>query len=182
MSRAFTTREKVLIFLLAAIFLAITYYFAIWKPTSESIEEAKQQKDELTLLLDIEQMKALKMAEMKKDLEEAERDAESGIITPEYDNIQNVLTELNTALSNITDYKISPRPLKLSNNLAIREIQLSFTCPSYKVASRIINNLNNGQYNCSISELKVSAADSKSESISNSSVSVSLTMLYYEFT
>ena len=192
MNRAFTTREKVLLVILAVLIIGIGYFKLLLEPINTSIENYRNmtasEQDEIlanTALLQ-------KKKQMETELEELFASGDPTPI-PVYDNSGNLLVELHRILDKSLDYSLNfsgTSPMDVEY-LVRRPVSLTFLAPTYAQARAIINELHDSDnVNC-ISDLSMQInngnLDYTNEIIrwdlddnSDHYVTVSLVITYYE--
>lgn len=178
MKRAFSTREKVLLVVLAVLLIGIGYFKLILEPINNSIDEYQQmtasEQDEIL----INTARLTQMRAMQKELDEIYASGEAKPI-PEYDNSGKLLIELHSILSKSTDYTLNFGTVGTLDGGYIerRPVSLNFTAPSYTRAAEIIRLLHDSENINQISDLSLAF---KTDNGGASSVSVSLAVTYYE--
>ena len=192
MNRAFTTREKVLLVILAVLIIGIGYFKLLLEPINTSIENYRNmtasEQDEIlanTALLQ-------KKKQMETELEELFASGDPTPI-PVYDKSGNLLVELHRILDKSLDYSLNfsgTSPMDVEY-LVRRPVSLTFLAPTYAQARAIINELHDSDnVNC-ISDLSMQInngnLDYTNEIIrwdlddnSDHYVTVSLVITYYE--
>lgn len=176
LNRSFSTREKVLLLILAIVLVLGAYYFLVIKNVADTL--AANQAELQQVQLDIDQQTALAAARsaMERELAESEDLPEVAV----YDNIRNELNELNTLLASAATYDVTFEPPELEGTLVRRSVSVSFTVPDYLSALNMVRALENGSYRCAISDFSLDGkmlADGSVES-----VSATLDVTYYETT
>ncbi len=179
MNRALTRREKVLLLLLALLLLAMGYMKLFYEPlqTERIAAETRLADAEDAQLL--EQARLHQMRQMEAELEKLKADgAAKAAEIPAYDNIENVMVQLNAILSAAQEYSLTFSEVAFGEDGTVsRPIQMTFTAVSYAAARTILNDLYHGWYRCSLSGMSVSADEDVSR---DSPVNVSLTVTFYE--
>ncbi len=181
LTKAFTSREKILLLFLAVMLVLAVYYLTILRPTSEAIAKSQAEITEIENNMITEQTKAGILADMKAVLDKVPESEKNGAQIPDYDNFENVLDELSVALSNASDVKINFSKETVSKDLIIREMQVAFFAENYAVAKSIISNLYAGPYKCDISKATLQLADSATNDITTAKVSALVNIVYYEY-
>jgi len=181
MTKKFSTREKVLLVILAVALVAALYFWLVLKPSIETMSTAQTEIDEIEESLASEEAKAEDIADMQAALEEMSGNVEmKSTITPLYNNFQYLLTELNSVLSSVDGLILNSSDLVFEDGLVNREIQLVFYTNNYASARDIIYKLYSGSYSCDITALKLSLAQADATDLTTSQVMVTTTIMYYE--
>ena len=177
LSRDFTTKEKILLVILAVILVGLSYYQFFDKPVREATDKAVAEKANL----ETEQVTLeARLANLKKM--QAELDSMEGMenvrIMPSYNNIKKIHTLLNDVLGSL-GYSINFNNATRSGDQVRRRISMSFKCPDLDTAVRVLSDLQNGEYRCLIEDLSVSMS-TNTNTDSDDRVSVSTTITFYE--
>ena len=103
LSRKFTTREKVLLLVMAIMLLGLFYYQVVYKQTEHMIAEYDtiDLENELTIV----QGKAARKKKMEQEMAEGGQKANGEVAT--YNNITNEINELNAILANADTFNQS---------------------------------------------------------------------------
>ncbi len=192
MNRAFTTREKVLLVILAVLIIGIGYFKLLLEPINTSIENYRNitasEQDEILVNTALLQKKK----QMETELEELFASGDPTPI-PVYDNSGNLLVELHRILDKSLDYSLNFSGVSTMDveYLVRRPVSLTFQTPTYAQARAIINELHDSDnVNC-ISDLSMQInngnLDYTNEIIhwdedddSDYYITVSLVITYYE--
>lgn len=178
-NREFTRREKIMLLVLAVLLLGLGYFKFFWTPMQNDLKIQQQRLADVQDSLMIEQTKLLQMQQMEKKMEElkasgAVPDAE----VPVYDNVKNVMVQLNAILTRAQEYNLSFHEIGTDDNgIITRPVELSFTAADYATARGIINDLYHCPYRCGVSDITVST---ENDLTSGSDIQVSLTITFYE--
>ena len=173
MNRAFTTRENVLLIILAILLIGIGYWKFVLEPINDSIavyqENTTAEQDEIM----IDTVTLSKMKEMERELEEIYASGEAKPL-PVYDNSDELLVELNRIMSNSDDYSLNFGSATVLDGgyIVRRPLSLTFTAGSYEQARSILTELHDSDDINQISDLTVKFSDR--------TVDVSLSIAYYE--
>ena len=192
MNRAFTTREKVLLVILAVLIIGIGYFKLLLEPINTSIENYRNmtasEQDEILVNTALLQKKK----QMETELEELFASGDPTPI-PVYDNSGNLLVELHRILDRSLDYSLNFSGVSTMDveYLVRRPVSLTFQASTYAQARAIINELHDSDnVNC-ISDLSMQInngnQDYTNEIIhwdedddSDYYITVSLVITYYE--
>lgn len=167
MRHVFTTREKVLLVILAVLVIAVGYWKLILTPINDSIaglnaQTASEQDAILTNSARLSRMRQL-----------ADPDAKP---LPDYDNSERLLVELNTILSGTVDYTLSfgdTYLLEDGGSIICRPISLEYTCGSYTAARAVMDALHGSNYVNLISDVTLDLD-------AQHGTKVNLTITYFE--
>ena len=178
LSRDFTTKEKILLVILAVILVGLTYYQFFDQPVRKATDEAIAEKANLeTELVTLE----ARLANLKKM--QAELDSMEGMenvrIMPSYNAIKQIHSLLNDVLGTL-GYSLTFNNATRSGDQVRQRITMSFRCPDLDTAVRVLTDLQNGEFRCLIEDLSVSMATNNSNTDIDERVSVSTTITFYE--
>ena len=183
MKRTLTLREKVLILILAIVLLLLGYVKLFLTPITERQVEALQQLTQLQEEGEGEQRKLKEMKEMERTLVEIRQRASYQFSEiPNYDNIDNVMVQLDGILASARSYQLTFSKIDSGELLVSRPINMAFVAANYQAAKKILPDLYQSPYRCALSEITVfSSANSADQgNIVSQQVSVSLTVTFYE--
>lgn len=179
LNRSFSTRETVLILVLALLLVVACYYFLVMKNVSDTVAANNEQLAGIEMNVGVQESLAADRARMKAELDELGDDE----TLPEvaiYDNIRNELNELNTLLGSATTYNLSFGQPTVEGQLVRRTVTVSFTTPSYASALEVVRQLENGTYRCQITDFTMTGELLADGSVS--SVNATLSVTYLETT
>lgn len=106
MRHVFTTREKVLLVILAVLVIAVGYWKLILTPINDSIADLNAQTASEQDAILTNSARLSRMRQMQQELETLLADPDAKPL-PDYDNSERLLVELNTILSGTVDYTLS---------------------------------------------------------------------------
>ncbi|HNW05290.1 MAG TPA: hypothetical protein PKI76_07935 [Oscillospiraceae bacterium] len=179
MKRAFTGREKVLLAVFILLLVFVGYFKLILEPINARV--AQYQIDAATEQ-DIMVAQADTLADkkrMEKELEEIRASKDFKEI-PEYDNIRNVIKEMDAILqSNSADYSLYFKELVETDSVVRRAIVMDYKTETYQKARTIVNSLHGCKYPNQISDLSYTYLDDESGN-QGQTVEVDLTVTFYE--
>ena len=175
MKHVFTTREKVLLVILAVLLIAVGYWKLILTPINDSIAQLQSQtnSEQDAMLQSTAQLARLQ--QMKRELEELLADPNAKPL-PAYDNAEQLLVELNTILSGAVEYTLnfgSTYPLEEGSSIVCRPISLVFTASTYDGARAVLDALHGSDYINQISDLTMDLD-------ARSGIQTTLTITYFE--
>lgn len=176
MNRAFTRREKALLLCLVVILLVVGYLKLFLEPVQAGIFTAREQQEIATAELLVEQARLTRQQAM-----EAELDALTGMEQtaelPIYDNVENVMVQLDAILSATEEYSLQFDPVIFGEDLLSRPIHLTFVAANYKAARTVLEDLYHCPYRCSLDALTLSSEQNLTR---DTPISVDVTLTFYE--
>lgn len=148
MRHVFTTREKVLLVILAVLVIAVGYWKLILTPINDSIADLNAQTVSEQDAILTNSARLSRMRQMQQELETLLADPDAKPL-PDYDNSERLLVELNTILSGTVDYTLSfgdTYLLEDGGSIICRPISLEYTCSSYTAARAVMDALHGSDY------------------------------------
>lgn len=182
MKRKFTPRETVLLAILMVLLIGCFYYFLVDQPVRETLVEAGARKADAQAQLDVETIRLNKMKIMEGELSTLAEDAQADV--PDYDNAQNVVILLNSALSQADSYNLSFGAVDREGAIARRSITMNYTCTSYAEAKKILAVLEGSEYRCRVTSVAMNnKADSSSDEgdMKKNQVESTVAVVFYEY-
>lgn len=179
MTRSLNTREKILFLILALALIGVGYYYFVFVPANDSVAAAENEiLDAETELVTLNAIKDI-MLSMEADIAEFKAAGANVKELPEFPNHNYVYNELGTILMPADDKRTVYSDVTYDGNLVSRAVDISFKVSSYDVAKSIVGKLYNCEYPCTITSL--SFASGESEDLSKGSVTVKLSVTFFEF-
>lgn len=179
LSRKFTTREKILLLVLALVLLAEVYYLFVHQKVQRDKAEARSRIETATVSYEIESERAAKKRDMLEKIQKAGKDSSVHPL-PDYDNSTDVVAYLNGVMASAEEYNLVFNAVEFSNYVALRSINMSYSCLGYPAVRDIVGQLENGPYYCEVTGLSMSAENGISD-ITDKNVSVQMTAVFYEY-
>lgn len=179
LNRSFSTREKVLMLVLAVLLVAACYYFLVIKNVADTKLENDLQLQEIQQQIDTQTALAMARTRMEGELEKL-GDVGKLPVVATYDNIRNELDELNALLAGVGTYDVKFGQPELEGELVRRPVTITYTVPSYDAALGIVQSLQNGSYRCDITDFTLTGKMLADGSIE--SVNATLDVTYFETT
>lgn len=179
MNRAFTQREKILLLILTVMLLVLAYFKGFYQPLEERSEAAQLAQSNALDELTFEQTKNQRMNAMQKELDDlkAQGVLEDAVV-PNYDNVENVMVQLNSILSAAVDYQLTFSDVQdTGDGLMSRPVQMTFTAVNYAQARKILDDLYHCYYRCALSDLSIAG---QNDIANDTQVSVSVTATFLE--
>lgn len=169
LSKSFSTKEKILIGLLAVMLLGLVYYRLFYVNISKAIASTRADESSLQSELDFAQMKLSQIDKMEKDMVDLSDTPKMG----SYNNSKTETIFLHNVFTGTTDYSISFDKVTRNKNQIRRNFSLQYRVKSYNEAMRILTELTTGEYRCLISDMSCRVDD-------NGTTTVNLLGTFYE--
>lgn len=178
-----STGEKALLLILALAIVGCVYYFFVHQPVTTSLDRCNREIDSLNTDISILSAKAVRLGEMRKELEEIKENGELTTI-PEYDNLDKEMAFLYSVLNKTYDYSLSVQSVQKSlesTEVVRRSMSLRFTCPNYNAAKRAIARLQDSPYRSLVGAISIVKTEKNpSETIMEGAVVVNVNITFFE--
>lgn len=157
--------------LLGILIILVAYYFVVHGPLSKQKEEYEHRLVEINSEMQMSQQKAVKKIKMQKSIDAifAKYDGNPPR-TPEYNNINFIIGELNDILGNTYDYRLSFGAEAVDeNNINIirRPIDISFSTQTYEDAVAKIKTINESENKYLIQNVSIYDSGDNSSGLTN---------------
>jgi len=179
MKRAFSSREKVLLTVFILLLLFVGYFKLILEPINAKIAEYQSNAAAEQDIMVAEAGTLAEKKRMETELAEIRASADFKEI-PDYDNIQNVIKEMDGILqSNSADYSLYFKEIVETDNIVRRTILMDYKTETYQQARAVVNALHACKYPNQISDLAYTYLEDESGN-QGQAVEVNLTVTFYE--
>lgn len=176
MKRSLTAREWILLGLLGVVALVSGYVMLFYMPMTARRDAAREETELCRLQAEAAQARLEEKRRMERELEELFAGEGEPVRLADYDNLQPVMLELNTVLSETEDYSLSFGTVDTSRTIVRRSISLSFTSGSYEAARATLRQLCGSAYRCLLDSVDLSIGGEN-----GGSVSVNGVLLFFEY-
>lgn len=176
MKRSLTAREWILLGLLGVVALVSGYVMLFYMPMTARRDAAREETELCRLQAEAAQVRLEEKRRMERELEELFAGEGEHVRLADYDNLQPVMLELNTVLSETEDYSLSFGTVDASWTIVRRSISLSFTSGSYEAARATLRQLCGSAYRCLLDSVDLSISGEN-----GGSVSVNGVLLFFEY-
>lgn len=176
MKRRMTARELVLLGILAVILLTSCYVMLFYLPVTAELERLANEIELCRTQLTAAQQRAEEKQRMERELEELLSQPEPPLEMPAYDNLQQVMFELNAILASTEEYALSFGTVDAGESIVHRRISLSFTSGSYDQAKAVLQQLHDSMYRCMLDDLRLSLPSGQRDG-----VTVSGSIVFFEY-
>ena len=156
MKRSLTAREWILLGLLGVVALVSGYVMLFYMPMTARRDAAREETELCRLQAEAAQVRLEEKRRMERELEELFAGEGEPVRLADYDNLQPVMLELNTVLSETEDYSLSFGTVDTSRTIVRRSISLSFTSGSYEAARATLRQLCGSAYRCLLDSVDLS--------------------------
>lgn len=176
MNRAFSTREKVLLVILALLLIGVGYFKLLLEPINESIDNYTQlaSSEQDAMLQGTAQL--VQLRQMEQELEVIHESGKA-VPLPAYDNAEGLLVELNHILAASTEYTLNFGTADMLDGgyIVRRPLSLQFSAKNYAAARGILAALHDSANVNQISDLSVSLPEDPEKG-----VQVTCSVTFYE--
>ena len=179
----FSRREKAMLLLLAIALLAVAWYFLVFQSANDQITKLDSQISEVQSEISVEQARVARLNKMEQSIEEHKAAHSRKMTIPNYDNIENVMAELNGIMEDTNTYTLTFGDLdRESSEYIMRPVKIDYNCDTYKEAEQVVTSLARGRYPCRIDSVVITDGSSRSSRAGASSGSYSATVqvTFYE--
>ena len=165
LSRNFTTKEKVLMAILAIGLLGLVYYRFVFVRINTALTAANAEAQSLQTELDTANARIAQAQKMEQELSGV---SSTGLLAKmgSYNNSKLETVFLHSVLSDVSDYSISFDEVTRDGDQIRRNFSLKYTVPSYAAAESIMKALTSGDYRCLINEVNCEVGDTGATTIS----------------
>lgn len=206
MKRKLSSREIVLLVILLVLVLVSGYYLWFYVPMQERQTDLEGQIQDTRSQIEVDRVRVERMQEMERELEEIFANDPDPVSMAPYDNVQNVMFELNSILSETEDYSLNFSTVDAAGEDGIvrRAISLQFQCGGYDSARAILQELHDSPYRCMFDDLSITVSErtrsdgtfhiglwwldagtesetGREEPVQDTTVSVSATIVFFEY-
>ena len=178
---SFSRREKTLILVLVIVLLVVVWYMFVFKGTTEQLDSIRSEISQVDEESAIASAKVSQMDYMQKVIDEKKAAGVKPTPLPEYDNMQKLMSRLDTVMSAATTYTLSFGELGLSSSgYVMRPVSVAFQCTSYGTADAIVQNLASGPFPCVITSVSIIDNSANGRSSSDGTCSGSVQVTFFE--
>ena len=155
MKRKLTTREWLLLGVLGILVIVVAYIMLFYTPTTNARDAALTEAESVRQQTETAQVRLAEKQRMERELDELFARNPNPLSLADYDNLQPVMVELNSILASTQNYSLNFATVDSSKSLVRREISVSFTCDSYAIAKKILQNLHDSSYRCMLNNVSI---------------------------
>ena len=159
----FTRREKVLLLVLAIIVVVIAWYVLVFQNTTNQITRLEGEIATTESEVTIEQARVNQLNSMRNTIEQRKSEGVAPTIMPEFDNMQQLMSELNVIMRATDAYTLTFDELNTENAERVeRGVRVDYSVGSYRSAEAIVDSLAKGTYPCRIDSVAFSDVTTRS--------------------
>ena len=157
MKRRLSSREAALLTILALLVLLSGYYLWFYVPMQEKQLALEGQIQDAQNEIEVDRTRVTRMGGMEQELEKIFDANPNPVSMAPYDNIRNVMYDLNAILSAADDYTLNFTSVDTGQEDGIvrRNISLSFESGGYSAAKDILQKLHDSDYRCMLDDLDI---------------------------
>lgn len=159
MRRHLTTRELVLLGVLAVLLLVSGYLMLFYLPMTAELDRLNADAELCSLELETVRLRVEEKHRMERELEALFARPEPPQALPAYDNLRQVMFELNTVLGPTKGYALSFGTVDSAQSPVYRSISFSFTGTDYQQVQTVLRKLRDSAYRSILDDLRLSFAD-----------------------
>lgn len=184
MAKKLSGRDAVLLVILVVLVVGSCWYMFFYTPLQSEIQDIQAQSAQVDTEISVAAVRVSRMQAMQDEIDEilARPEDEITEIAP-YDNATVIIAQLNGILSASQEYNLSFRDVSINDDGTVRRpIAMTFRCPNYQSARKIIAALNGSKWRCIVNSVSVTAA-SNADGVANvmdGGVEVSAQVTFFE--
>ena len=176
MNRELTTREKVLLLLLAVLVIGVGYFKFVFEPINEQVTDLQSSAAQEQSEIDSSIVQLAQMRKMEKAVEASKADGQERAI-PAYDNSGVLMRELYQILANTNEYTVDfSAATSREGYIVLRPVSLSFQTGTYTQAREIINAIAGSDNLNQISDVNIRGGQGRN----SGTVQTTLVITYFE--
>ena len=150
----FSTREKVLLAVLAFVAVIIAWYQLVFVNIQNQMNDADSKIASVQNEMLVYQTQASSFATMKSTIEEYKNSGVAPIVMPNYDNTQPLMAFLNGVLAGKPGFEMSFEDPVLDEDGTVHRVgTINYGTASYEEAREVAVNIAHGPYPCRIDAL-----------------------------
>ena len=174
-SRDFTRREKLTLFGLLILLIAILYFQCVDRPVRTSINAAKAEALEIETEMSIVAAKERQLTQMQNELDDVKG---SGVLSrmESYNNSSAEISFLYDILAETQQYNIEFSDITRNGDQIRRNFSLKFRTRDYDAMRNVITRLCASEYRCLVDEIRCQRTINDRESY----VTANVTATFYE--
>lgn len=176
----FSTREKILLVVLALIVVFVAWFMLVYQNTTAQITSLEAEIETAKSSIQIDEARVSQLQAMKASIEQHEAAGDQPAFVPEYDNLQPLMSELNSIMNMTENYAISFDGIAEDGGEFVqRGVRIDYSCGSYDQAEAVVYALADGAFPCSIDTVSISSAAS-SRGAAGAGASASVHVTFFE--
>lgn len=182
----FSRREKILILCFAILLLIVVWFVFVFQRTSDEITrldgEIASVQNEMTLAT----AKAGKMQAMQAVIDKSKAAGVQPRPVPKFDNMTQLMSELNGIMGITENYSISFDPLdtETSSDYILRGVRIDYRTGSIGEAEAVVRALSQSAFPCSVDSVAISDSSrggtGRALTTSGGAVSASVHVTFFE--
>ncbi len=178
--KALSTTEVILIVFLIVLAVGAAWYLFFFKPVQSDIASLKNQTGDMQAAVEVEAAKLAKMDARKAELDAIFAENPNPSEIAPYDNVQNVMNQLNDILAKANQYNLSfSNPTTDKSGIVRRTVTMSLTANSYEDAKAIMLACEQNHWRCIINTMSMTGSNTSSSLVSGD-VSLSAVIVFFE--
>lgn len=154
--RRLSIREKVLLGILLILVLISGYVMFVYMPVQETTQRLEQDIASGEELLLAYETKVSEKTRMEQELKELFATNPNPVSLPAYNNVQNIMVELNRILEQTSDYSVQFTSENTEDTIVRRNVTVQYRCGSYELAKQTLTQLHDSQYRCMLDDVTIS--------------------------
>lgn len=153
MKKLLTAREVLLLCVLGILAVASSYMLMFRSPITNELDYINNSIQTTNVKIESESQRLEEKKRMEKELERIFSQEKEPVSIAPYDNLKQVMIELNAVLAAAQEYTLSFGTVDAETDIVQRKISLSFRSADYESAVGILSRLNESEYRCMLDEI-----------------------------
>lgn len=183
MNKKISLRELIM---LGVLIIFAAYYFILHQPVSKEMDELASKQVKVEDELDSTRMMVAQKKKMQTELDAIFAADPDPVKLPEYNNRDNVLTELHAVLGDTLSYNINFTGDKKDGVIWRRQMKITFKVSNYAAAIEKIRVIHESRFGYLISDLSISETSRvyswfDDEEVGENGYSVNMSVTCFEY-
>lgn len=152
----FSRREKALILVFALILVAVAWFWFVFQNTTNRMTAIDGEIATIKSEVEIEQVRLTQLNSMTQTVEQRKAEGAKKTVMPTYDNLQPLMTQLNSIMATADTFTLTFDELNRENADYIRRgVRVDYSCDTFKKAESVVNSLAGGMFPCSVDSVVI---------------------------
>ena len=169
-----TLRERVLLIILIILILISGYFLLFYMPNKSKVENLQSEITQKNKMISQFEEMAENQENMQKQLSYLKSNESNRKPMPYYDNIQNIIFELNKILVNTNKYSINFSVSETEESVVERKVSIPFSCNSYAEVKDVLEQISSGDLPCLIDSVNIYDG-------SDGEIEAEINIIYFEY-
>ncbi len=178
--KALSPIEIIGIVFLLVLAIGASWYLFFLKPLQAEIASIKNQTEDVKAQAQVEAAKLSKMDAQQAEIDAIFRENENPSEIAAYDNVQNVMNQLNGILQSAKEYSLTfANPTTDDAGIVRRSVSVTVKASTYDDAKAIIMACEQNHWRCLITNMNLASANTLQD-VNGGEVSLTATIVFFE--